>query len=192
MDCKKNVVVSAPESAFEKTKAEVSAIIEKAFAEPQEEFSDNQWLYQVVFDTEEQREVFISYPEYFETIWQEQCFVDTGIEENSMNGDYGVDIWLKRITITEQLESCKVGISAIKEDIETINGSLDEASRKELERRVQAEKEEFGENNQLPSTEFYPIYALYNSLIRHPEDAEIAYYLEEALSELIKKYSEES
>ena len=88
----------------------------------------------------------------------------------------------------KQLDSCKVGIAAIKADIETSNGSMDDASRKELERRVQAEKEEFGENNQLPSTEFYPVYALYNSLIRHPEDAWIAYYLEEALDELIKKY----
>lgn len=61
--------------------------------------------------------------------------------------------------------------------------------KKEIENKVQDCKEDFGEDNYLPREEFYPIYCLFNALIDHPEDDNIADDIQECLDNLIKKYT---
>ena len=108
----------------------------------------------------------------------------------------------------EQLKKCKAEIRIITENyiynlhnlICEVNDCDDDSevykkakeslpyAKKEIENLVQEVKVDFGEKNDLPRTEFFPIYALFNALIEHPDDENIAFDIEEALDELIKKY----
>lgn len=60
--------------------------------------------------------------------------------------------------------------------------------QKEIRKLVQECKEMFGEKDELPTTEFFPVYALFNALIEHEEDDNIADDIIECLDNLIKKY----
>lgn len=108
----------------------------------------------------------------------------------------------------EQFKACKNYIATIREDyiynlhnlIYEVNECDEDSEKykkakaakpeweKEIRKMVQECKEMFGEKNDLPRTEFFPVYALFNALIEHEEDDNIAEDIEEALDELIKKY----
>ena len=108
----------------------------------------------------------------------------------------------------KQFKDCKAYIATIREEyiynlhnlIYEVNECDEDSEKykkakaakpeweKEIRKMVQECKEWFGEDNKLPRTEFYPVYCLFNALIDHEEDDNLAEAIEECLDELIKKY----